>query len=194
MENKDIRDFLFRGLTFEAEAEQFRQAGIRVGADISESERDLLTETLSPFGVGMRNDALQMMRLYALMYCFENSVRELVSDRLSERHGDGWWSTKVSQKVRDFAQSRQETAERDSWLEGQKKDVLGFVDFGHLCAIVVDNWTDFNDLIPSQHWLKQRMDELEKARNFVAHHRLLLPAEFQRVEMYIADWNRAVGL
>ena len=46
----------------------------------------------------------------------------------------------------------------------------------------------------TQHWLKQRMDENEKARNFIAHNRMLLPSEFQRLYMYIVDWNRAVGL
>jgi hypothetical protein len=33
------------------------------------------------------------------------------------------------------------------------------------------------------------MTELEKARNFAAHHRMLLPSEFQRIYMYIADWK-----
>ena len=53
-------------------------------------------------------------------------------------------------------------------------------------------WQFFDDLIPSQHWLKQRMDELENARNFIAHNRMLLPSEFDRIYMYIADW--VIGL
>jgi hypothetical protein len=38
------------------------------------------------------------------------------------------------------------------------------------------------------------MEELEKVRNFIAHNRVLLPSEYQRVYMYIADWNRVIGL
>lgn len=38
------------------------------------------------------------------------------------------------------------------------------------------------------------MDEMEKARNFIAHNRMLLPSEFQRLYMYINDWNRVIGL
>jgi hypothetical protein len=38
------------------------------------------------------------------------------------------------------------------------------------------------------------MDELEKTRHFIAHNRALLTSEYQRVYMYIADWNRGVGL
>jgi len=64
----------------------------------------------------------------------------------------------------------------------------------HLSDIILANWDDFRDLIPTQHWLKQRFDELEKARHFIAHNRFLLPGEFQRIEMYVSDWNRTVGL
>lgn len=191
---KDVRDWLFRGLMFEADAEQFRRAGIRVGVDQREVEQSLFEEVLSPFGVDLRNDALQMSRLYALVFCFETSVRSLIAERLSERYGVGWWTTKVPRRIKEFSEQRMKDAEENSWLEGQSKDPMGFIQFGHLCDIVCENWSDFSDLIPSQHWLRQRMDELEKARNFIAHNRLLLPAEFQRIEMYVNDWNRQVGL
>ncbi len=85
-------------------------------------------------------------------------------------------------------------AESNSWLEGVSRDILGFVDFGGLCDIITNNWTSFEDLVPSQHWLKQRLDELERARNFIAHNRMLSAAEFDRIEMYVGDWNRQVGL
>lgn len=191
---QEVRDWMFRRLMFEAEADQFRSAGIRIGTDESQAERSLLAEILDPFSVDLRNEALRMTRIYALIYCFENSVRSLLSERMSERHGPGWWGKNVPKKIRDMAETRQKDALDNSWLEGQKQDVLGFAEFGHLADIVIANWEDFSDLIPSQHWLKQRFDELEKTRNFIAHNRLLLPAEFERIEMYLADWNRMVGL
>jgi hypothetical protein len=191
---KDLRDWLFRGLMFEAEADRFRAAGIRVGADTEESEKALFAETLNPFGVDLRGEAMRMARLYALLYCFENSVRSLITERLTERHGTEWWTLKVPKKVQEFAAGRQKDAQENSWLEGYSKDLLGFVQFGHLSDIIVGNWDDFSDLIPSQHWLKQRLDELERSRNFIAHNRYLLPGEFQRIEMYVNDWNRMVGL
>lgn len=185
---------MFRGLMFEADAERFRTAGIRVGADQRDAERSLLEETLEPFGVDERNEALLMARMYALIYCFENAVRDLISERLAERHGATWWMQKVPQKVRDFAEHRQKESNENSWLEGQKRDPMGFIQFGHLADIITNNWGDFSDLVPTQHFLKQRFEEMEKARNFIAHNRLLLPGEFARLEMYVADWNRQVGL
>ena len=190
----NIREWMFRALLFEAEAEHFRKAGIRLGADIKELEYKLIEEVLSPFSILLRNEALQMTRLYALVYCFENSLREVIRDRLEEKYKANWWTGHVPEKIQTKAATRREDAQKNSWLEGDKKDLLSFTEFGDLAAIIIENWDDFSDLIPSQHWLKQRMDEMEQARNFIAHNRLLLPTEFERIEMYVRDWNKMVGL
>ena len=190
-----MRDFVFRGLLFESEAEIFRRAGINVGIDIREAEEQLLLDALSPFGLQRRNDALEMARLYAVLHAFENEIRSLIRDTLDEKVGTDWWTGEsVPKKVRELAESRQKAAEKDSWLEGAKIDRLAFVDFGDLAAIIIQNWDHFREILPSQDWIRQRMTELEKARNFIAHNRMLLPAEFQRIYMYISDWNKIVGL
>lgn len=190
---KDLRDYMFRGLMFESEAGQFQAAGIQVGADHGQAEERLLSEALSAFSVMSRNNALEMARLYAVLHCFENEVRSLIRETLEEKEGADWVN-KLPIKIKQFAESRQKTAFQDSWLEGEKSDVLGFVDFGQLSSIILEKWKHFEALIPSQHWLKQRMDELEKTRNFIAHNRMLLPSEFQRIYMYIEDWNKVIGL
>jgi hypothetical protein len=134
-----------------------------------------------------------MARLYAVLHCFENEIRALIRETLEEKDGADWWS-KLPNNIRKFAEDRQKTALADTWLEGEKGDLLGFSDFGHVALIVIARWEHFEELVPSQHWLKQRMDELEKARHFIAHARVLLPSEFHRIYMYIADWNRVIGL
>lgn len=193
MKHKDLRDFLFRGLLFEAEATEFQKAGIKIGADQTETEQQLLAEALAPFPVGIRNNSLEMARLYSVLFAFENHVRDFIRETLTESEGVDWLD-KLPPKIKQHAESRQQTAIKDSWLEGEKTDLLGFLDFGHLAQLIVNKWEHFQSVIPSQHWLKQRMDELEKSRNFIAHNRMLLPSEFQRMYMYIADWNRVVGL
>lgn len=191
--SKDVRDFLFRGLMFEAEAERFRRAGIQIGANSTEAEENLLRESLAPFGISRRNEALEMARLYAVIYCFENEIRDFIRDALEEKDGHDWVE-KLPLKIKEHAESRRDVALKDSWLEGEKGDLLGFVDFGQLALLIVAKWEYFKDILPTQHWLKQRIDELEKARNFIAHNRMLLPSEFQRLYMYIADWNHVIGL
>lgn len=178
---------------FESEATKFQSAGIQIGANSAQAEEQLLAESIAPFSIARRNSALEMARLYAVLHCFENEIREYIRETLTEKEGIDWW-TKLPPKMKTHAESRQETALKDSWLEGEKTDLLGFIDFGMLASIIIEKWVHFSVIIPSQHWLKQRMEELEKVRNFIAHNRVLLPSEFQRVYMYIADWNRVIGL
>ncbi|MBZ5558981.1 MAG: hypothetical protein LAO77_17040 [Acidobacteriia bacterium] len=177
----------------ESEASRFQAAGIQVGADVGQAEERLLSEALAPFGVALRNRALEMGRLYAVLHCFENEIRGLIRETLEEKEGADWIE-KLPAKVKKYAEDRQQESAADTWLEGEKNDILGFVDFGHLASIMIEKWQFFEDIVPSQHWLKQRMDELEKARHYIAHNRMLLPTEFQRLYMYIADWNRVIGL
>jgi hypothetical protein len=171
-------------LLFEAEADKFQKAGIQIGADTSEAENSLLREALAPFNITTRNSALEMARLYALLFCFENEIRGFVRERLEENEGVDW-QNKLPSAVLKLAESRKETALKDSWLEGEKTDLLGFVEFGHLAQIIVAKWDYFKDIVPTQHWLKQRMDEMEKARNFIAHNRMLLPSVTSHIQCRI---------
>lgn len=189
---KDIRDFLFRGLMFESEATAFQNAGIQIGAESNQAEKKMQIDSLAPYNIGLRNNALEMARLYSVLFCFENDLRNYIRETLAENEGIDWWD-KLPSKTKTHAESRQQSALKDSWLEGEKVDLLGFVDFGMLGAIIVEKWVYFGNIIPSQHWIKQRMDELEKTRNFIAHNRMLLPSEFQRIYIYVADWNRILG-
>ena len=193
MDNKDLRNFLFRGLMFESEAGEFQRAGIQIGANNTENEESLLKEALAPFGITRRNQSLEMSRLYSVLFCFENELRDFVRQALEEKDGPKW-QEQLPAKILKHATTRKDTAAKDSWLEGEKSDLLGFVDFGQLAEIIIFKWQSFESIIPSQHWLKQKMDELEKVRNFIAHNRMLLDNEFQRTYMHIADWNRVIGL
>lgn len=193
MHSDQLRSFLFRGLLFESEAGGFQRAGIQIGASSTAIAESLLAENLSPFSIQRRNAALDMSRLYALLFCFENEIRDFIRERLADNEGVDW-QDKLPEKTKKFMESRRDTANKDTWLEGQKTDILGFADFGQLSQIIVAKWDFFKDVIPSQHWLSQRMDEIEKARHFIAHNRMLLPSEFNRLYMCIADWNRVIGL
>jgi hypothetical protein len=193
LHSDELRSFLFRGLLFESEAEGFQRAGIQIGASNTAIAESLLEENLAPFSIQRRNAALEMSRLYALLFCFENEIRAFIRERLFDNEGVNW-PDKLPEKVRRFIETRRDSALKDTWLEGQKTDILGFADFGQLGQIIIAKWDYFKDVIPSQHWLSQRMDEIEKSRHFIAHNRLLLPSEFDRLYMYIADWNRVIGL
>ena len=72
-----------------------------------------------------------MGRLYAVLHCFENEIRALIRQTLEENEGPDW-KNNLPPKVKKNAELRQTTALKDSWLEGDKSDILGFGDFGDL--------------------------------------------------------------
>ena len=74
---------------FEAESEQFRLAGIQIGSYSTEAEENLLREALAPFGVARRNKALEMAGLFAVLFCFENEIRDFIREALVENGGAG---------------------------------------------------------------------------------------------------------
>ena len=193
--NIALRDFIFRGLLFESESNVFRKARINVGADITQSEAHLLADSLDLFSIERRNDALEMALLYAVLHAFENTVQSMIRSALEEAKGPRWWDTDaVPEKMRTNVKKREDNIRKNSWIEVRKGDSLDFTTLGDLANIIMKNWEIFETYIPSQVWIKQRMEELEQARNFIAHNRVLQPEELKRMYMYISDWNKQIGL
>lgn len=179
---------------FESEATLFQNAGVKIGAEQDSNEQSYFLNTLDLYNLKLRKKAIEMAKLYSIIFCFENDIRDYIRETLNENIGIDWWNS-IPQKIKTSAENRlNESKNKDVWLEGEKIDLLGYVDFGMLASIIIEKWEFFGNVIPSQHWLKQRMDEIEKSRNFIAHNRMLLPSEFQRIYMYIKDWNRVLGL
>ena len=193
--NISLRDFIFRSLLFDLEINVFRKSGINVGADITQSEAHLLADSLDLFSIERRNDALEMARLYAVLHAFENTVRSMIRSALEEVKGPRWWDTDaVPEKMRTNVKKREDNIRKNSWIEVRKGDSLEFTTLGDLANIIMKNWEIFETYIPSQVWIKQQMEELEQARNLIAHNRVLQPEEIKRMYMYILDWNKKIGL
>ncbi len=171
-----------------------KASGIKIGADARSFDENMMDGLLAPFPIDSRVAALKMARLYALLHCFENSIRDLVSERLLEKHGENWWQNAVSAKIQKYAADVRQKAIEQSWLDGDKGAMIDFVTLGHLTDIMVNSWSDFEEILPGQDWLRQRMNEIENIRNFAAHGRVIGEREYNRVLMYIEDWRMQIGL
>lgn len=58
-------------------------------------------------------DANRMASVYVAFFCLENAVRELITERLLERHGIDWWNTKVPAKIKAAVEKLKE---KESYL------------------------------------------------------------------------------
>jgi hypothetical protein len=187
-----LRNWMFKGLAVEAALDSVEADGlaVRASSDPGAIQRAI---PLEDFSGPIRRAAMQSLPAYLAFFCLENSVREVVSDRLSENHGSGWWDTCVSKTIRDKVDSRQQQEGVKRWHVRRGEREIYYTDFGDLRSIIQSNWSDFEDLFSDQNWISTRLDELEASRNIIAHSNVLDDREIGRIRLYMQDWTRQVG-
>ena len=159
-------------------------------AEIPNVKPALLGKYEEHFSRQYQDNAEKMAYVYGIFYCFENIVRDLVSQRLEERKGPDWWDTSVPENVRKRVDQKKTDAEQNKWHVAVYQRNVDLTLFGDLASIIIAQWQEFDDLFPNQHWVKQRLDELERSRNVIAHANLLPDSEIDRIETYLEDWLR----
>lgn len=188
-----VRDWLFSGLATEYALDELEKSGfeVRAATDPAALQRVM---PLEDFSVEIRSSAMRALPAYLVFFCLENSARELIVERMRERHGADWWSLKVSRAVREKVSQRQDKEGANRWHVRRGASEIFYTDFGDLKTIIHNNFDDdFADLFPDVNWVVSRFNELEASRNIVAHNNLLEQREVDRIKMYLADWVRQVG-
>lgn len=139
------------------------------------------------------SDAARMAELYPKMYLLENSIRNVIQRVLSAKRGKDWWTTCVSKEVQKRVQDRQDKEAKAPWHGKRGTHSINYSDFSDLRNIIVKNWVDFVEVLPSQPWITQRLEELEPARNTLAHHNPVPEKEQKRLDIYFDDWAALVA-
>lgn len=191
--NDDMRQGILNSLLLSdtltrLEAEQ----GINVRGDrvANPESRETAAEDFSP---QIRTQATAMQAVYVKFFCLENAARELIAQRLSERHGLGWWDAKVPSKIRDNVEKLKKKEELNKYLSSRSSTPIGYTFFGNLAQIIVANWDDFADLFPDQAWINSRFNDLEMCRNIIMHTNVLPSVEVSRIDSLVRDWLSQVG-
>jgi hypothetical protein len=139
--------------------------------------------------VGVLNDAARMATLYPYLYVLENSIRHLIGRVLSANHGSGWWASRAPVDVRNRVQDRKVKESKTPWHGKRGGHDINYSDFSDLRRIITFNWADFEPIFPSQPWITQKLEELEPARNTLAHHNPVPANEQKRLEVILDDWT-----
>ncbi len=137
-------------------------------------------------------DAKAMANVYAQLYVFENSVREVIRRVLSRTYGDNWWDDCIPLKVHRYAQSRMDDDERNAWHGRRGDHPIYYIDISHYISIIQALWSDFEDMFPSQPWVIQRINEIARSRNVIDHHNPLLKPDRDRIRVFFADWSKQI--
>ena len=187
-----IREWLFKGLTVEAALNDLESEGfaVRAATDPQALQRVM---PLQDFSAELRASAMKALPAYLAFHVFENSAREVVSERLAEKLGAGWWGLAATASVKKKVEGRQASEGKNRWHMRRGATEIVYTDFGDLASLIQNNWEHFEDLFPDINWVVSRFDELEKSRNIVAHNNLLESHEVGRITLYLRDWVRQVG-
>jgi len=133
-------------------------------------------------------EASRMAGIYPVVYIFENSVRNLVSNVMTRKYGDKWWDVKITGKMKETVRGRIEKDERNRWHGRRGAHPIFYTDIGDLKSIITANWADFQAIFPNQQWVSGKIEEIEMSRNVIAHNNPLEDRDVTRLEIYLQDW------
>lgn len=182
-----LKLFSMRNLLLEADLEKLERSGIAIDHIKTVKKDDLVDVEL--FDADILAQAKKMANFYVLYYSLENSVRNLISERLKEEHGANWWKEKVPKGVQDSVIKKQ-AEEKDTVMAIRSEDPLTYTNFGELISILDANWGDFSDTIRSQKAMQQTLSAFNKIRNVIAHSCELTTDDVMRFQLLIKDWLR----
>ncbi len=158
---------------------------IRVGATGSAVDLKL--------SAAVADEAARMAELYPKMYLLENSIRSVINRVLTAKHGRDWWATQAPSAVRKLVQGRKDKEDKVPWHGKRGAHEVYYSDFSDLRNIIEKNWVDFDAIIHKQQWISQWLEELEPARNTLAHHNPVAENEQKRLEVFFADWSALIA-
>jgi hypothetical protein len=158
---------------------------IRVGAAVPAVEL-LLAKSVA-------DEAARMAALYPKMYLLENSIRSVINRVMTAKHGKDWWTRHASIEVRKLVQGRRDKEDKVPWHGKRGAHEIYYSDFSDLRNIIVKNWVDFDGILGKQQWISQWLEELEPARNTLAHHNPVSENEQKRLEVFFDDWTALVN-
>jgi Swt1-like HEPN len=141
------------------------------------------------FPAVLRQQAAEMGSHYETLYCLENSIRDLVTVKMDDAHGTGWWNAHVPQPVKDTVENNRKR-EAEAGISMRSTDPIDYTNFGELLVIIEHNWQTFSDTFNNQKALRRVLSGLNMLRAPIAHCASLAADEVTRLELGIRDYYR----
>jgi hypothetical protein len=137
----------------------------------------------------LRAEAASMATHYAIFYCLENTIRNLIVERLEEVHGADWWNKVVPEAVRQNCDKNQKK-ELGAGITPRSQDMIDYSNFGELGEIIKANWNIFGDMFRDMRGLERVLGNLNTLRAPIAHCKALAEDEVKRLHLSLRDWFR----
>lgn len=151
MGSRNIREFVFNALLLQDSLDALQKEGISVIKP--EDYTSIMRVVENDFSPKVWAEAIKMASVYTALYCIENTMRNFIVERMSERHGIDWWEQTVPKKIKDAVSSLRKQEEKNKYHSNRSGSEIGYTMLGNLGQIIIANWDDFSDIIPNQAWL-----------------------------------------
>lgn len=145
------------------------------------------------FSERLKKEASSMAYHYEIFYCLENSIRQIISERLSEEFGNTWWgTTAVPEQVKQNAKKNRDREMKDG-VTLRSQEMITYTTFGELGEIIKANWNIFSDTFKNLQAIEAIISRLNGVRAPIAHCCPLAEDEILRLELAMRDFFRQMG-
>tara|TARA_R110001599_G_C12047752_1_gene641837 strand:- start:263 stop:796 length:534 start_codon:yes stop_codon:yes gene_type:complete len=141
----------------------------------------------------IRQEANSMAKQYEIFYSLETSIRSLIHETLSGKHGTSWWDVTniVPEPIRLEVKNNMQR-ELDHAVAPRSANEIDYTTFGQLGDIVRHRWDDF-EIFNSKKGFNRVMTNLNVLRGPIAHCCPLPKSEAVRLNSTVEDWFRLMS-
>jgi hypothetical protein len=130
--------------------------------------------------------------VYKLLFVFENFLRGLVLDVLSEQDPERWWA-KVPKHVQQDVEELERKEETKGWMALGSRSKLSLTTYPQLLDIVEQCWKEGFDSTVRDKSLIQEARHISHLRNAIGHMTEIPDEETERIKQVMRDWFRMVA-
>jgi hypothetical protein len=188
-----IKLFGLNNLSVESDIRKIeKQHDVDLGHQPKSRERDQVY--YPQFSQKLRDESEAMAVHYSIFYCLENSIRKLISDRLSEEHGVDWWE-KLDIVPQNVAKNCKDNRNKEvqSGITPRSEAMIDYSNFGELGEILRSNSSVFSDTFRDLGAVNRILSSLNTLRAPIAHCKSLAEDEVVRLHLALRDWFRQMG-
>ena len=129
---------------------------------------------------------------YRLFYVFENYLRQLVVQVLSNDGQETWWD-KIPKDVQEEVERTEENEQVKVWMALGARDKSALLTYPQLLRVMDYCWKDDFEEIIRDKALIQEARHIAHLRNTTCHMSNIAAEEIDRIRQVMRDWFRAVS-
>jgi len=173
---------------------QIASKGISNNTSIVPTERLLISPThdlalMLPTSLRQANDAAEA---YKLFFVFENYLRSLIVQELSQDVTTSWWD-KLPSDLQIEVTKLEEQEEVKGWMALGSRDKSALMTLPQLVKVIDHNWKQVFEDVVRDRALLQEARTIGHLRNTICHMSVISAEELERIRQTMRDWFRAVA-